>query len=174
VNDEELLGQLKAGSNEAFGLLVDRYKDAVYHTAYHIVGDWADAEDVMQEVFVKVMGHIARFQGSSSLKTWIYRITVNCSLNWRRQIRRYLLPGRLVVAEAAHDPEPEWVILEMRRLPAKHRTVLVLRYLHDLSEKQIAEILECPVGTVKSRIHYGLARLKERLTTLELYPVFKE
>ncbi|HYF78078.1 MAG TPA: RNA polymerase sigma factor [Symbiobacteriaceae bacterium] len=103
-----------------------------------------------------------RFQGRSEVKTWLFRITVNIALNWRRRLKRWLLTSHTAdsQAPAIADSDTGWLMDEIRKLPAKHRTVLVLKYLQDLTDQQIAEAVGCPVGTVKSRLHHGLHRLK--------------
>jgi RNA polymerase sigma-70 factor, ECF subfamily len=162
MDDRTLLSQIARGDTPALDLLMERYRNAIYHTAYHIVGDWADAEDVVQEVFLRVLSAAGRFQGRSEVKTWLFRITVNIALNWRRRLKRWLLTSHTAdhQAPAIADSDTGWLMDEIRKLPAMHRTVLVLKYLQDLTDQQIAEAVGCPVGTVKSRLHHGLHRLK--------------
>jgi RNA polymerase sigma factor (sigma-70 family) len=120
--DEALVAQLVNGNMAAFEELMERYRNAVYHTAFAILGDWAYAEDVVQEVFLSVLNNAHRFRGDSSFKTWVFRICTNSALNWRRQLRRRVLGfGRLRHEYASTDEDVLDVMLELQKLSPVHR-----------------------------------------------------
>lgn len=162
--DLELVERARKGDEEAMSELYSRYSNLVLHTAYHIVGNWADAEDIMQDVFVASLTTSSPFQGRSSAKTWFLRLTVNRALNLKRRIRRWLLRSEVAERDVpAPQTDWTWLLEEIRRLPEKQRVVLVLRYFHDLSEAETASILQCPPGTVKSRLHHAVNNLRAHL-----------
>jgi len=170
-------------SEEAFAELYGRYKDRVYGTAFTLTGDRALADDVTQEVFLRVFRKLETFERRSIFSTWIYRMTVNLATDLQRRVRR---TGRLVetAAELARgdagrviDPGRASEGLErqdlggevaraIRRLSPKLSTVIVLRYLEGLSYEAIGEVLETSVGTVKSRLNRAHAELSNLLRDL--------
>jgi RNA polymerase sigma-70 factor (ECF subfamily) len=163
----------------AFETLYNRYKDHVYNVAYRITGNAADAMDVTQETFGLLLRKIDRFEFNSRFSSWLYRIVVNLSIDWRRR-------NRLRRSQSIHDDgedlgqEPcderavppvealqrmelsDAVQAGIGGLSPKLRAIVVLRYLQDLSYEQLAETLEVSVGTVKSRLaraHLALERI---------------
>lgn len=178
---------LQAGSEEAFNLLIAEYAPAVYRLAYRLLNERADASDTVQEVFLKVFRNIAGFQGHCSLKTWIYRITVNTASNQNRSWRRHReqecpleapeSEGRQEVRACADDhPNPfesaashetqEMVQKAMERLKEPWRMILVLREVEGLSYDEMAEILHISVGTVRSRLARARQSLKRELESV--------
>ena len=184
--DDALLVQgLRAGEEEAYATLLARYQQPVFHLVYRLLEDSADASDVVQEVFLKVFRHIGAFRGQSSLKTWVYRITVNEAHNHRRWFSRHskhevgleqeqgnsgrsyekVLPdsGRSPY-EVALGAETRTLIEEaLSKINPVFREAVVLRDVEDLSYEQIAEILNVSLGTVKSRILRGREALRKEL-----------
>jgi RNA polymerase sigma-70 factor, ECF subfamily len=187
VRDEgELVTELQAGSDAAFDYLVTYYHSSVYNLVYGILSDRADAADVTQEVFLHVFRGIRGFRGGSSLKTWLYRISVRQALNHRRWCWRHHRmqtsidvegPDKSPVLElkdaeatpfeqcAAHEVQAT-VRHALATLPPVFRSAVILRDLEGLSYEEIAEVLEVSVGTVKSRIMRGRRMLKEILDPL--------
>jgi RNA polymerase sigma-70 factor, ECF subfamily len=187
VRDEaELVAELQAGSDSAFDYLITYYHSSVYNLVYGIVSDAADAADVTQEVFLRVFRSIRGFRRSSSLKTWLYRVSVRQALNHRRWCWRHhrqqvsidadgpengpaceLEDGDATPFEqcAAHEIEST-VRGALSRVPPVFRSAVILRDLEGLSYEEVAEILEVSVGTVKSRILRGRRMLKEILDPL--------
>jgi RNA polymerase sigma-70 factor (ECF subfamily) len=174
-DDGALIERLQAGDNEALGELYDCYRSQVYRTALAITHDTAAAEDILQECFLKVHAYADRIDTSVPLAPWLYRVTVNLSYTWtvRRKKRRISLDAFIdrLVSPARHSPEPtaerteiqEAVQRAIDALPFGQKVVIVLHYLNGLSLKEIAYILDCPVGTVKSRLYYGRENLREAL-----------
>jgi RNA polymerase sigma-70 factor, ECF subfamily len=184
VRDEgELVTELQAGSDSAFDYLVTYYHASVYNLVYGILPDRADAADVTQEVFLHVFRGIRGFRGGSSLKTWLYRISVRQALNHRRWCWRHHRMQTSIDGDASENTpaldlkDPEATPFEqcathelqatVRRalgeVPPVFRSAVILRDLEGLSYEEIAEVLEVSVGTVKSRIMRGRRMLKEVL-----------
>ena len=159
-NDEELVRRAAVGDREAFAVLFDRYAPRVYRTALRITGDAAEADDATQEVFLRLHDQLHRFEERSSFSTWIYRVTVNLAIDRTRTKARR--PGSIdgvdaqapdsATAPAERGDLERAVIAALAGLSEKLRTALVLRYLEDLSYEEIADVLECSIGTVKSRL----------------------
>jgi RNA polymerase sigma-70 factor (ECF subfamily) len=187
VRDEgELVTELQSGSDSAFDYLVSYYHSSVFNLVYGILSDRADAADVTQEVFLHVFRGIRGFRGGSSLKTWLYRISVRQALNHRRWCWRHHRMQTSIDAEgtenspvlelkddeatpfeqcAAHEVQVT-VRRALANVPPVFRSAVILRDLEGLSYEEIAEVLEVSVGTVKSRIMRGRRMLKEILDPL--------
>jgi RNA polymerase sigma-70 factor, ECF subfamily len=164
---------------KAFRELVAHYQDRVFNTALRVLGNTADAADVAQEVFLTVYRKLGEFQFNSRLFTWIYRITVNLSIDRRR--RDHSAPPMISEAGGvALDSVADEGILNadafanvefverkvqtaISRLSPKLRAIVVLRYIEGLSYEEVAEALECSVGTVKSRLNRAHSSLEALL-----------
>jgi RNA polymerase sigma-70 factor (ECF subfamily) len=174
ANDAGLILQLQAGELEALGMLYDRHKQLVFRTALGITGDADAAADLLQDVFLRLYRFIRRFDPHRPIEPWLYRMTANLAYTWVRR-HRWLRPLEDVVEWLAGDhrgspayiaeldEENQLVQQAISTLPIAQRIVVVLYYIDDLSLQEIAEILEVPEGTVKSRLHYGRQALKSRL-----------
>jgi RNA polymerase sigma-70 factor, ECF subfamily len=187
ANSEEatLVAELQAGSEEAFGYLMSVYRNPVYNMVYHITGDEADAADVLQNVFVKIIRGVKQFRSGSSLKTWMYRIAVHEALNYKRGwFRRHMREAFSLDDEnheysAAHgsngrsEDDPFQVVEQhekqqivgkaLKSLAEPYRTVVVLREIENLSYDEIGEVLGVAEGTVKSRLKRGRELLRRKL-----------
>jgi len=174
-SDQELILQLQHGSLDALGELYDRYRQMVYRTALAITGDTEAASDLLQDVFLRLYRFADRIDCQRPLEPWLYRMTANLSYTWVKRSRRWLQPlddladwlagnGKNTPHEVA-ERNDEWdqVQRAVSALPFPQRVVVVLYYLNDLSLQEISNILEVPVGTVKSRLHYGRKSLKKTL-----------
>lgn len=170
----DLIRRCCAGDEEAFAALFHQYKNLVYKTAYLVLDDADEAEDVLQEVFLQVHRSLATFEPSKgAFTTWLYRITVNHCLNRRR--KRRLLTTRLekVPAPARIESpsfqdrleEEEVMRKALSRLSEKLRIVVILRYYLELSYAEIAQVLNIPIGTVRSRLDLALKTLYKELRT---------
>lgn len=170
-DDAVLVRRSRAGDGGTFGLLFEQYKNLVYRTAFLIVGTAADAEDILQEVFLQVYRALDTYDPArGSFGTWIHRITVNCCLNWRRGRRPTdRLEGREDRAESLVCLPDEGlanrdsVHRALSVLSHKLRVVVVLRYYWDFSYADIAEMLDLPLGTVKSRLNLAMHQMKDQL-----------
>lgn len=163
----------QAGDGEAFAELFHRYKNLVYKTAYLMLGSASEAEDMLQEVFLEVHHALPSYNPArAAFTTWLYRITVNDCLNWQRKRRLKLIPLELLSAVSPHSleapreerlGEDDAVWQAIGKLNPKLRTVVVLRYYWDLSYAEITQILNLPLGTVKSRLNRALLTLRDDL-----------
>jgi RNA polymerase sigma-70 factor (ECF subfamily) len=185
-DEAALVTGLQAGSDEAFDYLVTYYHASVHNLVYGILGDKADAADVTQDVFIRVFRGIHGFRGSSSLKTWLYRVAVRQALNhrrwcWRHHRRQVSIEGDEEGLNRGFDPPDakatpfeECAAHEMQvkvrqalaTVPPRFRSAVILRDLEGLAYEEIAEVLDVSVGTVKSRILRGRRILKENLEPL--------
>ncbi len=172
--DQELVAQLKDGSLDALGELYDRHQRMVHRTALVITGDAEVAADLVQDVFLRLHRFAGHIDPGRPLEPWLYRMTVNLAYTWIKRNRRWLQPLEdLADWLSGSKPSPsdyvemqdDWdrVQQAVSHLPFPQRVVIVLYYLNDLSLQDIAEILEVPPGTVKSRLHYGRQALKKSL-----------
>jgi RNA polymerase sigma-70 factor (ECF subfamily) len=186
--DRALVQALASGDSavrrKALGELFERHHQRVFNTAYRVLGSYADAQDVTQEVFLHVADRIGSFRGDASLTSWVYRVTVNLAIDARRRrARRPALHSSRTEPESdLGDPRPgvseppgEPAVPLLRseqdarvrdallRLSPKLRAVVVLRYLEGLSYEELAEVLQLSMGTVKSRLSRAHAALERIL-----------
>jgi RNA polymerase sigma-70 factor (ECF subfamily) len=181
VNDDgQLIEQTLAGQSAAFGQLVCKYQDRLYHTMVHVVGHAEDARDIVQEAFVIAYLKLGAFQRSSAFYTWLYRIAFNVAATMCRKRRAVgsleqarelngLEPGAPAHDPAEHLEQQErcrQVRQALEELSEEHRAILVLREVDGCCYETIAEILDLPVGTVRSRLHRARLQLREQLKEL--------
>ncbi len=188
AEEAAIIAELKAGSEEAYAWLITQFQQPIYSLVVRIVFDPADAADTTQEVFLKVFRGMKRFNGSSSLKTWVYRIAVHEASNRKRwwfrhksrelpievedgagenlsglALREPVDRGDSPLESIAQQELKERVECELRQLDEPFRTTIILREIEELSYEEIAEVMETSLGTVKSRITRGREALKKRL-----------
>jgi RNA polymerase sigma-70 factor (ECF subfamily) len=177
--DHALISRIKAGDERAFAELVNQYKGMVLNLVARMSGKVESAEDLAQEVFVRVWKGIDSFRGDCRLSTWVYRIALNLAIAESKSARSRsqfldiddptVERGPHFVNEGDDNPYREEVVLkeQMFRLlpsmPEKHRTAVVLFYLKQLSYNEISDIMGVPVGTVKSYLFRGKAWLREQM-----------
>lgn len=172
IDDATLVRRFQQGDEEAFDELVERHRRRVYSLAVRLVGS-VDADDLAQEAFLAAYRSLPTFRGDSTFSTWIYRITVYLCSHHRRRRRPELVELDEHHADGRRDSDPVSRTLrgELRdqvrdaidALPYKLRLVIVLRDLHGLTYEEIAAVVGCPVGTVRSRLHYATQKLAENL-----------
>ena len=175
--DGQLIAELQGGDLAALGVLYERHKTTVYRTALSITHDPSAAEDILQDCFLRLYKYAHSIDRSLPLRPWLYRVTTNLAYNWERRRKRWQTPldDALDWLASPFQASPEWraemsdvhgqVMDALRSLSPNQRIVLVLYYLNSLNLKEIASILDCPVGTVKSRLHYGREALRHKLET---------
>jgi len=187
ISDRELIERCKAGDETAFSALVQRYSGRAYQIAYGVLGSREDAEEVAQDVFVRVFRALPKFRGDSEFTTWMYRIAVNLARNkyrWNKSRggQRTMsidaplegLEGDTSGVDLPEDrigPDEElWlaefqqnVTEELENLPPLYREALVLRNIEHMSYEDIAALLGCKLGTIKSRIARAREELRKRL-----------
>ena len=160
ASDEDLVGRLANGDEQALRELLRRYERPLSHFIYRHTGG-RDVEDLYQETWLRVVHHAARFDRRRRFSTWLFHIAVNLCRDWHR--RPPPEPVEPPQDSGSDDLPATEVRLDAQRLlamlPELQREVLLLRYYQDLTEDEVAQILGCPRGTVKSRLHNALARL---------------
>ncbi|MGB8954010.1 MAG: RNA polymerase sigma factor SigW [Tumebacillaceae bacterium] len=171
------------GDRMAFAELVELYKDKLYNLAYRMMGNAQEAEDVAQEAFLRAYKNLDSYNAKHKFSTWIYRIATNlCIDKMRKKKPDYSLDAAVDgiegadmytrIASSERTPEEEYVRAEtqtevqaaIESLPDNYRAAVVLKYMHDMSLQEIAEVLEVPVSTVKTRIHRGREALRASLS----------
>jgi RNA polymerase sigma-70 factor (ECF subfamily) len=177
--DDALLARYRAGDREAFGDLVIRYQRALYNAALWIVRNAEDARDVTQEVFLKVALRLDDYDPRYKFFSWIYRITVNESLNLLRRNGHEDELDEGVDLPAGESANPEWQLAETQKagrirhalmsMAANDRIVLMLRHFSELSYEEIASILELDEKKVKSRLYEARQRLRDLLQDLRTH-----
>jgi RNA polymerase sigma-70 factor (ECF subfamily) len=179
VTDEELVKRSQQDDERAFGELVSRYESKVYSLALRMVRNPEDAEDVLQDTFLRAYRGIKSFQGASTFSTWVYRITANSAL---MRLRKKQLPTVSIenaderetpvnIADWSPGPVDQLLNKELQHemdeaieaLPPEFRQVFVLRDVEEMSNAEVAEILDLSVAAVKSRLHRARIKVRNRL-----------
>lgn len=174
LDDAALVAASVEGRREAFDVIVERHRRAVYHVCYRFVSNHEDASDLTQEAFVRAWRGLRNFKGNSALSTWLYRIAVNVCLNKVSVKTPQTEPIDATGAfEDTRQEDARAALLRGERaaavrraiagLPKKQRATLILRAYHDMSHQQIADVLGSSVGAVKANFFHALANLKKIL-----------
>ena len=178
--DEELVARSIRGDADSFNQLVLRWERPIYALAYRTIGREEDARDVCQETFLRAFRALPGFRGQAKFSSWLYRIALNLCRDWMRRERRAPLvqiPEGIDPAEFAAETEPSESIENlvvrkdmarrvekaMERLPEVQRTAILLKEYHGLTFQEIAEVVGCPLSTVKTRLYQGLTVLRREL-----------
>jgi RNA polymerase sigma-70 factor (ECF subfamily) len=174
-SDDQLITQIRGGDIKALETLYGKYKDQIYRTALAVTRNQQAAEDILQDTFLRLHANIDRLDGSVPIAPWLHRVTVNLSYNWHARGRRWVhsLEGVIenLVSTSHASPERQAERSEIRdvvqraihSLSFSQRVVIILFYLNSFNLEEIAYILDCPVGTVKSRLHYARRNLRRWL-----------
>lgn len=182
-SDEELIARFQNGDVYAFEKIVYRYKDPLINFVFHFLGDRIDAEDVVQETFLRVYRNKHLYRNVAKFSTWIYTIAGNLAKTELRRRRRRKIFSLSQMGYENRDyeitdtvPTPDGLVdgemnegfirKEIEALPVRFREVVVLRDIQELSYEEISDILHIPIGTVKSRVNRGRMRLQKRLQPL--------
>ena len=170
--DVDLLHRVAAGDEAAFAELYDLYAPPVYNYLLRLVNETAVAEEILQDVFLAMWRGAHRFRAEAKVKTWLLRIAHHQAVSWLRRERAVLWPNDEFEGNAAASIEEDlarhWQIDQVRgalvQLSPKHRAVIELTFVQGLSYAEIAQVMNCPIGTVKSRMSYALRHMNELLT----------
>jgi len=191
-NEKDIIEKCKLGDNNAFEILIKNYDKKVYNMIYRIMGNKEDALDLTQEVFIKVYKGISTFRGDSSFSTWLYRLATNTCFDENRKKKNKKTHSldkpieteygefKRDLRDDTYNPDEMLIKKEIQNLvqkaismlPEEQRVMIVLRDIQGFTYKEISEILQCSMGTVKSRISRGRLALKNILESLE-EPFFK-
>ncbi len=178
--DEELVARSIGGDRESFNQLILRWERPIYALAYRVIGREEEARDVCQETFLRAFRAIKGFKGQAKFSSWLYRIALNLCRDWMRRERRQPIvpsPDGVDLLELAASQEAgesieylAWrselsksVEQAMKKLPEEQRTAIILKEYHGLTFQEIAELLGCPLSTVKTRLYQGLTVLRREL-----------
>jgi len=183
-DDLQLVEKARQGDLSAYDELVKRYQERIYATVYHMTSNHEDANDIAQDAFIKGFRALSSFKGGSSFYTWVYRIAVNKTINFLKQ-RKNKAQMSLddLDFNAEHDPDLVALVSErtprreinlaelheklneaMQKLSEPHRLVVTLHDVQGLSHEEVAEIMECNIGTVRSRLFYARQQLQAYLS----------
>lgn len=185
MTDDEIIDQILSGNKDHYRALVEKYQSMVFRTCMGFLHDKEEAEDITQDVFIQVYQNLPRFKGDSSFSTWIYRIAINTSLNKIRSTQKNFLMQRFesfrneeklqtlqVSIPDNENPENimileehrEWVRKALNSLPENQRTAIVLSKYDDLTQKEIAGIMNTTEGAVEALIQRAKKNLREKLS----------
>lgn len=181
--DQTLIDQCLAGRREAFGQLVERYQHRLYHGLLHALGSPEDAQDIAQEAFVNAFEKLASFKGQAAFYSWLFRIALNAAVSSKRKTRRMSTSVEARRDATGLEPtdenpatEPSYAMdvsdrqrlvrRALAELSEEFRTALVLKEMDGMSYEEIAEVVEVPLGTVRSRIHRARLELRAKLALL--------
>ena len=179
-DDQQIIRRTIGGEREAFGQLVCKYHDRLYNGIVQIIRSESEAEDVVQDAFVLAFTKLESFKGNSSFFTWLYRIAYNVAITrLRRRKPTVSIEGRddksrldfpdngpSPDADLNRDEQAVQLNLAMDRLSHEHRAILILREMDELDYDAISEVLDLPIGTVRSRLHRARGHLKEHLQAI--------
>ena len=184
ASDEELIGEVQRDNDEAFDILVGRYKDSLSNFVYRFVGDPDQAQDIVQETLIRVYRSRKSYKPVAKFSTWVFTIATNLA---KSHLRRRKLRAILMVTRNRNEPEPVFEVVDekagpdaevdsamkeeqiqkaLNMLPTKFREVVVFRDIQELSYEEIVAITGLPMGTVKSRINRGRSMLQDMLKSL--------
>src|SRR6188508_1086513 len=185
--DEDLVARSKTGDTESFNQLIKRWERPIFALAYRTLGREEDARDVTQETFLRAFRALSGFKGDAKFSSWLYRIALNLCRDWMRKERRAPLvavpegvdveqlaaergPVETVEDLAARSELSREVARAMESLPAEQRQAIILKEYHGLTFQEIADLMKCPLSTVKTRVYQGLTVLRRQLQQADSGP----
>lgn len=174
MTDAEILQEIAKGNKKAFKQLYDLFNGKVYNTAISYAQNQADAEEITQDVFVKIHKSAAKFKGNSSVSTWIYRITINTSITFVKRKNRFKFlafnPSEMIVPDFEHPgillekKEHAKVLFKaIEKLPTQQKTAFILSFIEGLPRKEVAQIMETSLKSVEALLQRGKKNLRETL-----------
>jgi RNA polymerase sigma-70 factor (ECF subfamily) len=186
-SDEELVARSMGGDLDSFNQLVLRWERPIYALAYRVIGREEDARDVAQETFLRAFRALSGFKGQAKFSSWLYRITLNLCRDWIRKEKRTPVsqaPEGIDIIELAGEGTPAESIEQlvgrkelgravskaMAMLPEEQRTAIILKEYHGLTFQEIADMLDCPLSTVKTRLYQGLSVVRKQLEDAGVKP----
>src|SRR5918993_1716572 len=185
--DEELVARSIGGDLDSFNQLVLRWERPIYALAYRVIGREEDARDVAQEAFLRAFRALGGFKGQAKFSSWLYRITLNLCRDWIRRERRTPIsqapeggdiielagegtPAESIEALVGRNQLSRAVSKAMALLPEEQRTAIILKEYHGLTFQEIADMLDCPLSTVKTRLYQGLSVVRRQLEAAGVRP----
>jgi len=178
ISDAECVRKLQRGETDAFETLIRRHQKTIFNLVYRMLGDYDEAAEISQEVFLSAYRAIGNFRGDANFSTWLYRIALNQATTRRKSLNtRQQRSVPIENTEPASDPHPgpaesmekkeirQRVQQALNRLDPDDAAVILLRDLQDVPYEEVARVLEIPIGTVKSRLHRARLALKSELAS---------
>jgi RNA polymerase sigma-70 factor, ECF subfamily len=179
-DDRRLIAESLTGRSAAFGILVRRHQDRLYNTVYRLLGNSEDAQDVIQESFISAYQSLSSFKGDAKFFTWLYRIAMNAAISLKRKKKAAVSLDTGSKHDLAIDPldqsldnqpgdllerqeEEDRLQAALNKLSPEHKSVIVLKDIEDMKYEEIAEVLEVPIGTIRSRLHRARLELRDLL-----------
>lgn len=176
IGDAECVKRVQRGDTDSFEILVRRHQKAIFNLVYRLLGDYDEAAEIAQEVFLSAFKSIHQFRGEANFSTWLYRIGLNHASTRRKSLRsaqqRHIpLDGTEVIADCSVDPAKDAEHKEIQNrvqqaldsLDPEDARIILLRDLQDVTYEDVSEMLDIPIGTVKSRLHRARQALRARL-----------
>lgn len=171
-DDKECVSQVLQGNKQAYGYLIDKYRDKVHAIMIRMLNQSQDAQDLTQECFIKAYNSLHSFDSERKFSSWLYRIAVNlCITNQQTKQRQPYLYGDLELVSLPDTPSPECMYLKKEfatelhflidRLPESYKIVLLLRYVDDLTYQEMSQVLDIPVNLVQVRLYRARQKLRE-------------
>ena len=184
ADDHRLIAECLQGRTAAFGELVSRYQDRLFNTVYRLLDNADDAQDVVQEAFFNAFQSLDSFKGDSQFYTWLYRIAFNTAVSLKRKQRVALSlhsaredRGELEPLDPSEQSQPDHALQQveeerriqqaLNRLSTEHRAVLIMKDMEGQKYEAMAEVLQVPIGTIRSRLHRARLELRELLSQEE-------
>jgi len=174
ISDEELMSQVRSGVGEMLGVLFERYQHPLFNFFYKLTGNRAVSEDLVQEVFLRILKYRHSYRSETGFRAWLYQIARNARVDLLRRRQHTevswepeMSPGVVPDDSAQQQQESALLYMALQELPEEKREVLVLSRFQDLKYEQIAEIVGCEVSTVKVKVHRALHDLREIFRGLE-------
>ena len=182
AEDSRLIQECLNGRAEAYAALVRKYQDRLYNTVFRMVSNSEDARDLVQDAFVQAYRSLDRFHGDAAFYTWLYRIAVNAAISHKRR-QKVMVSFEASGRDSSFDPADDTLQSDpsnrleqddrdrqvreaLDGLPSEYRAVLVMKEIDGQKYETIAQMLNCPIGTVRSRLHRARLELRERLKHL--------
>jgi RNA polymerase sigma-70 factor, ECF subfamily len=179
-DDRRLIAESLSGHSAAFGILVRRHQDRLYNTVYRLLGNSEDAQDVIQESFISAYQSLSSFKGDAKFFTWLYRIAMNAAISLKRKKKAAVSLDTGSKHDLVIDPldqsldhqpgdamerqeEEQRLQGALDRLSPEHKSVIVLKDIEDMKYEEIAEVLDVPIGTIRSRLHRARLELRDLL-----------
>jgi RNA polymerase sigma-70 factor (ECF subfamily) len=183
LNEEQIINEIKKGNLDVFPQLINLYKNRVFAMSYKFTDDYNEAQDLSQEIFLKVYRQIENFRFESKLSTWIYKISINTCIDWKKKKNRFKVisftgtdnedKSAFLYETFDKDELPENKVIELEQqqeihrlvsnLPDIYKTVIILYHFNNMSYSEISSVLEIPEKTVETRLYRARRKLKQEL-----------